>query len=198
MAHTMTPPEPGNRGRPLCRGTRKDGNPCQQRAAKGSAYCAQHGGAKRKTGRPSKINGELVDAVLELVAHGSTFHAAAQAAGVDRTTLHAWRERGEADLDAGKDTVYARLAHGLPRARARGEASLVDTIRAHATLDWRAAAWLLERRNPEDWAKRDSLDVNVNERAKPRDIAPTDTNRDRILDVLNRALQPPAGTGADQ
>lgn len=193
----MTPAEPGNPGRPRCRGTRKDGNPCTAYAVRGNAYCAAHGGARRKIGRPTKLNGDLVDHILNTVAHGSTFHAAAQSAGVNRTTLVAWRERGEADLDAGKDTVFARLADGLPRARARGEASLVDTIRAHATLDWRAAAWLLERRNPEDWAKRDSLDVNVSERAKPREVAPTETNRTRILEVLNRAMQPPAGAGAD-
>lgn len=189
----MTPAEPGNPGRPRCRATKTNGDPCNAYAVRGNAYCAAHGGAKRPIGRPTKLNAELADAILNTVAHGSTFHAAAQAAGVNRTTLIAWRERGEADLDNGKDTVFARFAHGLPRARARGEASLVDTIRAHATMDWRAAAWLLERRNPEDWAKRDSLDVNVTERAKPRDVAPTDTNRTRILEVLNSAMRPPAG-----
>lgn len=187
---------PANTERPRCRSTKTNGDPCNAYAVRGNAYCAAHGGAKRRIGRPTKLTPEALDSILNTVAHGSTFHAAAEAAGINRTTLVAWRERGEADLDNHKDTVFARLADGLPRARARGEASLVDTIRAHATMDWRAAAWLLERRSPEDWAKRDSLDVNVTERAKPRDVAPTDTNRTRILEVLNSAMRPPAG-GAD-
>jgi transposase len=183
-------------GRPTCRGTTKAGKPCQAKAAAGSAYCGQHGGAKRKTGRPSKLNDETLAAIVDAVSDGLTLNVAAQAAGINVATLHSWRDRGDADLEAGRTSIFARLVDELTRATAAGEVTLVRRIRSHGSGpagDWRALAWLLERRFPERYGKRLEVDATLSERAEPRVVSPDEDKRDRVLAMLNTALAPPAG-----
>jgi hypothetical protein len=66
--------------------------------------------------------------------------------------------------DAKRKTIIALIANGssrraaaeLARAEQATEVSLLRSVHAAAkeTKHWRAAAWLLERRNPEDFAPR--------------------------------------------
>lgn len=182
--------------RPFCRETTAKGKPCGNRAAAGSHLCASHGGGKRKPGRPSKLTEATALAVCDAVRYGLTLDIAAQAAGVNVATLHGWRTRGEEDLEHGRDTPFARFVEDFTRAQAEGEVNLVQSIRAHVLVDWRAGAWLLERRAPDRWSskRRDNIDPAVAERAEPRVVTPDDpTRRDTILAILSSATQPPAG-----
>lgn len=179
--------------RPLCRGTTATGRPCKNRAAAGSAYCSAHGGGKRRIGAPTKITPELVETIIYDVERGAYYQQAAAAAGIHVSTLKGWREQGEEDLDAGRDTPFAALVEGLTRASAQAELTMVQRIRAQAGEDWRAAAWWLERKAPERWARRDKLDVTADVLSKPRDVKPEGSDRDAILTLLGTALQPPAG-----
>ena len=199
------------------------GDQCSKPAAVGSRYCGVHGGARRKVGAPLRISRELIDTIAESIRAGVTYDVAAQSAGIHRSTIVAWRERGEADLETAQtaaaaldelkkaaprdraaikaakaeleaaDSLFALFADELTRATAKGEATLVEAIRAHRYTDWRAAAWLLERRHPERWARRDRLDVEVSERARPRVVEPAEDKRDTILGILRNATAPPTG-----
>lgn len=174
------------------------GDQCSKPAAVGSKYCGVHGGARRKVGAPLKISRPLIDTIVQSIRRGVTYDVAAQAAGIHRSTLIAWRERGELDLEEHTDSLFAYFADELTRATAAGELGLVERISAHGLVDWRAAAWLLERRHPERWARRDRLDVEVSERAKPRTVEPPADKRDSILTILHNAMAPPAGADHDE
>jgi hypothetical protein len=179
--------------RPACRANTKAGKPCKAKAAAGSAYCAVHGGATGKVGAPLKLDHGVINAVVEVIQRGVTWEVAAQAIGVHRSTLAEWRTRGELDREEGKPTVYADLADALTRATAEGEASLIRVIRSHALLDWRAAAWLLERRHRERWASKVTIDAASSELAEPRTVAPADGKRESIVAILAKATAKPAG-----
>lgn len=189
---------PGNpgRGRPTCRGTTAAGAPCRQKATAGSAYCAAHGGGKRRVGRPSKLNPETSTAIIDAVRTGATLDVAAAAAGINVGTLHKWRDRGETDLNAAHDTIYARLVDELTRATAAGEVSLVRMIRSAGLTDWRAAAWLLERRAPSRWAREGQADDADSALLAPRTVTPAAERRDELVAILAQATRPPATTGA--
>ncbi len=64
--------------------------------------------------------------------------------GIHRSTWYEWRERPE---------IEARL----DRALAIAESRLLDSIREAGRDDWRASAWILERRYPETWSKRSEV-----------------------------------------
>lgn len=179
--------------RPLCRSTTKTGQPCRNRAAAGNALCGAHGGGQRRVGAPTKLTIATIATIVEAVELGATYEIAAQAAGIHRDTLRGWREQGEADRDADLPTDYADLIAAVDDARARGEVELLRSIRAHAALDWRPAAWLLKVRHPERYVERTRLDVDVQERAQPRDVVPPDpARRATIIDILATATAPPA------
>jgi hypothetical protein len=48
----------------------------------------------------------------------------------------------------------------IKKAMALGQAKLLKTIHDASDSTWQAAAWILERRNPEDFGKRDRVEVS--------------------------------------
>jgi hypothetical protein len=105
--------------------------------------------AKRTAGRPTKKTPACVARVLDEVRKGLPLKTAATLAGISEDTLQNWRN------------TDARFAELLEQALAESEAALVAGIQAAAAKDWRAQAFLLERRFPATWGKR-SADVQHN------------------------------------
>lgn len=179
--------------RPLCRSTTAAGAPCRNKAAAGSAYCGTHGGGKRRPGAPSKFDEATRDAIIEEVARGNFDNVAAHAAGIAAATLGQWKTRGNDDLEHGRQTEYAEFVTRLSRASAEAELHMVQRIRAQAGEDWRAAAFYLERKAPERWARKDKLDVSTDTVSIPREVTPTGGKRDAVIRILQTATAPPAG-----
>ena len=100
-------------------------------------------------GRPTDCTPELTAALCDELKLGMTIRAACQHVGIDDSTYRKWMMRGE---DGEEPFVTFRTA--ATRAKADGIRALVVTVRKAAKDDWRAAAWMLERREPEEWSKR--------------------------------------------
>ncbi len=95
-------------------------------------------------GRRSKATEARIDAALAALGAGSTREAAAAHAGVDRTTLYRWQRD-------------ASLRARVEKAEADFEVRSVAQIANAGTNDWRAAAWLLERRRPAGYGRTQTL-----------------------------------------
>lgn len=112
-----------------------------------------------------KLNAELSDAICSNLACGVSMEAAAEAAGVPRSTFFSWLKRGR---EEGSDAVYVQFAADIEAAQAIAENRLIRLIGRAATEggpgDWRAAAWLLSRRHPERWSEKRQLEVSTAER----------------------------------
>lgn len=108
-------------------------------------------------GRPTKLTPDLANTICGLVAQGNYLKAAAGAVAVDAGTVHRWVSKGAAP-DA--DPLYRDFRDQLQKAKAMAEARMVRVITTAANQgQWTAAAWWLERTNPEEWGKRDRLEV---------------------------------------
>ena len=110
-------------------------------------------------GRPSKLTPDLFDRLLEQVEKGAYVEVAAQAVGVHKTTLYDWAKQGQKDLEAGVESLYARVAEELPRRAAILEIELGHQWRKIAmgkekTGNWLALSELLARQHPERWGKK--------------------------------------------
>jgi hypothetical protein len=102
-----------------------------------------------KGGRPTKLTREIVDKIVRLVGVGNYMETAAATCGISKDTLYRWLKQG-----ARQGKGLARdLADGVYEATARCEAHDVAFMHKAAETDWRAAAWRMERRNPERWGR---------------------------------------------
>lgn len=129
-----------------CAGTTKAGAKCRKRPLAGERYCAVHLGAP--VGRPSLLTDEVQEKIVAVVKGGSLLETAAAVAGIGRRTVYEWLEQGA----AGKEP-YAAFAAAVHQAKAEGESRNVMLIARAGAKDWRAAAWLLQRQNPEKYGQ---------------------------------------------
>ena len=87
---------------------------------------------------------EAIEAILRTVELGIWPDRAAQMHGVNPSTLRSFRESN------------AVFRTALEKAEAKAEASIHGRILRHMEKQWTACAWMLERRWPERWAKREA------------------------------------------
>lgn len=106
----------------------------------------------RPAHRPHKFIPETVGLLMKGVRAGLPYHLAAEAAGIGETTFYEW-QRGEFPRGADKD-LKAHFAEDLMRAKGGSAARLMILVNNAAAEDWRAAAWILERRFPQDFGKQ--------------------------------------------
>ena len=93
--------------------------------------------------RPTKLNAQRAQQICDYVAQGHTREVAAQACGIVSTTLYRWMKRGERQPDG----PYGEFCRALKRADLEAELACLRQIKEAAQNgDWRAAAWMLERR----------------------------------------------------
>ena len=103
---------------------------------------------KKQTTRSQKA---IKEEILENIKTGMTIEAAALLAGVARSTYYNYRE---------KDPKFAEAADQASRF---AEAVFLERIKQAAMdrVDWKAWAWILEKRFPDDYGKRQELQVNT-------------------------------------
>ena len=94
-----------------------------------------------------KYSQDVAMVICTYLRKGCTIEAACQAANIARSTYYAWMD----EIPEFKEFVNATESDV--------EANLLETITSYG--DWRAAAWILERRYPQRWGQKRELDVNV-------------------------------------
>lgn len=110
---------------------------------------------RRSPGRPrSVMTPDAEAAILRAVRLGVWPDRAATMNGIPSATLRAHRRRNKA------------FATALESAEAEAESAIHGKILRHMDKQWTAAAWMLERRWPSRWAKREP-EVEVNVAAPP-------------------------------
>lgn len=99
-----------------------------------------------------KLTPAVQKAIVTALEGGNTHRTAAHLAGIGPSTMRDWMRRGR-DGEAPFDAFVA----AVKKAVSTGEGELVAIIRSAAADPkyWTAAAWLLERRNPKVWGRRD-------------------------------------------
>jgi hypothetical protein len=90
-------------------------------------------------GRPCLFDAEKRGQVLALLRSGCSKRRAAAYVGIDESTI---RRAEKVDLE---------FAMEVAKASTQFEVDLVNKMRSQAEKSWRAAAWLLERRLPDEF-----------------------------------------------
>ena len=104
-------------------------------------------------GRPSKCDENTIRDIVEAIEAGSAFAPACVAAGIAPMTASRWIQRGKEHLDQNKASDYATFVEMLVRATAKGQTTHAKFLAT--SDDWRARGFILERRYPDEWGKKE-------------------------------------------
>lgn len=103
----------------------------------------------KPTGRPTKLSAEITAKVCDDLRAGHSVSSACASAGIHQASYFGWMARGEAG-----ERRFVEFFDAVTQAKADGARQLEAVVRKSAMDDWRAAAWMLERRLPDEWSKR--------------------------------------------
>lgn len=123
---------------------------------------------RTRTGKYTTI---LAHQICDLISKGVPFAAAASGSGIHISTLHRWRKERE------------EFCEMIDQAVGVSEARLITEISVNE--DWRAKAWVLERRFPDRWGKRDKVDLNVSKSEGLDEIKMMMKQTDHLLGINN-------------
>lgn len=90
--------------------------------------------------------------ICNAIAEGNTHRTSCAIAGVSHTFFYEWMN---------DDVAFADM---VKEAEAEAERWHVENIKRHAKDNWLPSAWMLERRNPKEWGKKDKLDITTNDK----------------------------------
>ncbi len=106
----------------------------------------------RRRGRPCGLTPQKEKCLFNAIRQGLTYRQAAALAGISYMTFNRWKKRGA--LDDAPPELRDFCDH-IAEAEAKAALACVSTISKAGRRDWRASAWILERRYPEDWGRRE-------------------------------------------
>lgn len=104
-------------------------------------------------GRPPKLTNEMIEKIADLIVAGKSIATAANLAGISESTIYRWLALGK---KKNSEKIYKDLVERVYEACEFSEFEALQVLR-QASMEgsnWRAAAWILERRHPEKYGKR--------------------------------------------
>jgi hypothetical protein len=110
-----------------------------------------------ENGRKTALTPQVHATIVEALRRGNTREDASAIARITSRTLRNWMSRGEAE-DA--EEFYASFAADVLEAETDARTKMIDEIRLAAGKDWKAAAWYLERRDP-NWREHRNASVEM-------------------------------------
>lgn len=110
----------------------------------------------------TKFNPETRRKIIQALEAGNYRKTAAALAGVDESTFYKWMKRGE----KAKSGKYFQFVQSVKRAEEKAKAYHLQQIRkASENGSWQASAWYLERKHPQEWGRRQQIDMDANLKA---------------------------------
>ena len=114
--------------------------------------------------RRPKLTQEMVDEAIRLKADGLSNGDIICALGIHESTFYRW-------IGDPKNKLQRELSEGLKKEEAAFKQTLLTTIRSAALARnqyWTAAAWLLERKYPDEYGKADRRRDEEGSEAAPK------------------------------
>lgn len=103
---------------------------------------------------PQKLTRVVCDKIVEGVLKGNYITTVCQSVGIHKTTFYAWKKKGEQGLEPYKE-FYDRVTE----AEAQAEMDILNVIYTNAIDqgNWVSSAWILERKYPNRFGKREQM-----------------------------------------
>jgi hypothetical protein len=110
-------------------------------------------------GRPTSLTPELRVQICQRIAEGLTFVDACRVNHIAEKSFYNWKERGEEG-----EEPFSEFLQSVKESEGEFKATHIKTIRSASqgkiAGQWQAAAWLLERKYPGEFAMRQQIAVS--------------------------------------
>lgn len=100
-----------------------------------------------KNGRPLKYSPEILLRTKELIELGMNYQDVCDSLGITRETFSQWRKK------------YSDFSDTVRIANAKVKEISLKSLRVGEMKDWKAAAWRLERRWPEEYREKKEIEI---------------------------------------
>jgi hypothetical protein len=108
--------------------------------------------------RPCKLTDEIQRKIGDNIALGLTYSLAAESAGVTYKTFNDWMNKGKTE----KSGKYYQFSQYIQKCNADGALNILQRLNDSAKAgNCQICMWILERRFPEDFARRQYRKRNV-------------------------------------
>ena len=104
--------------------------------------------------RRTKLTERTKDDIVKALKAGNSRRDSALYAGIAEATFYSWMARGREG-----EPIYAEFLEAVEKAEAQSVVRNVAIIQRAAEETWQAAAWWLERKRPDDWGRRQRMDI---------------------------------------
>jgi len=147
----------------------------------------------------SSLTPQMLLNLCDQLRKGHFPETAAALCGITKQTLVKWIRRAS---EPGAPKIYIDLALSIERAQAEAEARELEIIRicsqgyrpkydesgklvmAGRNPNWQAAAWLLERRHPKKWGKREQVNLTTGDEDRPIDLDKIKRQNEELMAAL--------------
>lgn len=127
---------------------------------------------------------EVLTEFLTLLKQGHYVKTACDYTGLKEGQVYAWMR--EANREDAREWVQ-NFAQSVKNARAYAQAAALQVVtRAANNGTWQAAAWFLERSNPQQWALRTRHEIDLH--VETEEPVPPRKRLGQVLEVLGQEL----------
>jgi hypothetical protein len=135
-----------------------------------------------KRGRPTKFTHDRIKTILDALREGNYRDTAAEGAGITYNTFREWEKKGEVE-EKGK---FHDFNVAIKRAEAEGEQLHIRRInQAGEEGAWQADAWMLERKDPKKWGRKDATKLELSGEVKTINTEQFQQLQDAIVKSLD-------------
>ena len=139
-----------------------------------------------------KLTDELCDNICKDIKEGVPIVHASVANGISTSTFYSWYDKGK-EAKSGK---YKKFYDEINEARSVAVTLRAKRVYKAGETSWQADAWWLERVDPENFGRKDKMEVksdntntNVNMEVKSTDKV-LEENADTITRFIERRIKP--------
>jgi hypothetical protein len=100
-----------------------------------------------KNGRPTKYTPEVLQRTKELIELGLNYQDVCDSLGISYETFCQWRKK------------FSEFSDTVRVANAKVKEISLKSLRVGEMKDWKAAAWRLERRWPEEYREKKEIEI---------------------------------------
>ena len=132
--------------------------------------------------RPTKLTPEVEERLVHAISVGATYKDACACAGISFQTFLNWKKRAQRAVEHVEerdgepeetDHPFVEFFDRIKRAQGEAAVGWLAMIGKAANRDWKAAAWMLERRYPESYDRNRLRPERIDEAAPTPETAPT-------------------------